>query len=204
MQNINYTFNMSARWQLIEFTEALIKAIPHNVFFENAAPFIISVNGTPNSGKSLIWDVITNIFCQNEDRLPDLRPLRAASSGRAEEHYEGKIPETKQPLKVLCINAELIDSKFNPRTKPTEQLLYKLKQTALDTPENEESLRDICDLLIANNIHMPSAGISLNIEMGKKISTADWYRQLHIDQVTPALLETETFPAFLETHCEAI
>jgi len=105
MENLTYIFNSTTRGQLVEFITAMAHAIEPNKTAISPLPFMISISGTANAGKSLFWDQIKDTRL-NAPINDVARSREAENNGRIYETWSGTDKETAQSLSIFFCNTQ--------------------------------------------------------------------------------------------------
>lgn len=219
MDSLTYTFNSTTREQLAEFIRGIFERIAPTLFTEGKLPFIVTTDGPPRMGKSMIWDESKSQIIGTNAELIIESSKGENSERRGCETWQGKHFSTKELLQIFFCNVgsrsftDEIDGRIT-----AEKIISVLDKIIeeLKTPDShhQAALRELGDIIFINQGHLQSSGIhpNLGIYVGseetdlihKPPTDGNWERYAKISLFDRRLQEDQNLITYLEAHCERL
>lgn len=212
---LTITFNSTARDDLYEFFTEFVKAIPEEFIMDPNDQCLITVNGDPDSGKSMLWDIIRKIYHTDRSRLADSsiteshrvnRPSKAAFADiRMAETYDGDGENNTNPLRLLFVNAHGLTTYKEDAAKELLAQLVELENSIAN--DDVKPAPELGNIIVLNNV------MGFNGFKGKntpvKIEITDptmswaganthWNRKTTLEINHPALLASPAIQTFVQ------
>jgi len=211
MENLTYIFNSTTRGQLVEFITAMTHAIEPDKTAISPLPFMISISGTANAGKSLFWDQIKDTRL-NAPINDVARSREAENNGRIYETWSGTDKETAQSLSIFFCNTQAMYimgedhlgiSAFRKAIATHSTLARKEKPLSSDeiAPFVCDDPRKFGDIILWSNEGM-SVDISIRITSPYAMDLHRWSRKTALTINNPELKKSPKFQGFLNRYCE--
>ncbi|HPD82651.1 MAG TPA: hypothetical protein PLK85_02430 [Alphaproteobacteria bacterium] len=196
--SLSVVFQSTTRDGLYDFFKSLIKAIPKD-FIKRSNQCLITVNGDPDTGKSMLWDIARELHHTQKSLLKshsrtEAHRITAPSEAirteiRVVESYEGNA------LNLLFANAHSLSTHKDPEAQKLLRTLVDLENTfANDNPPPSAPLGNIIilnNVMTFNGFAGKNAPVQIEITdptMSWSGASSHWNRKTVVEINHPALL----------------
>lgn len=213
-QSLTVEFNSATRSELYAFFTALLKSIPNDII---TGQCLITVNGDPDTGKSMLWDIARELFHKEFSELGDRSITeyhRIPQSSDAEisdirinEIYEDASKITTPTLRLLFVNAHGLSTHQDAQSEELLERLVKLENSISN--DNAQPDSDLGNVIILNNV-MPFNGFKgKNTPVRIKITdptmawsgtNTHWNRRTVVEFNHPDLVSAASVREFVQNY----
>ena len=197
MYDLTYVFNSKTREELAEFIRALACAIDPDLICYANFPFMISITGHSDAGKSLFWDEIVSALLENTAQIDPKKSMDLATKDRIFETWAGQHITTEEDLAIFTIN--LASLYFDMEDK--DGLRKKIVKLNPDGQKDLNPIEQFGNIIIANNYALNSGNLHITLSRAGKIRQDSWERKTEITILDPELTKSDDFMTLLEEYC---